>query len=84
MAQNTVYSINGPVVKVREAGALQMQEKVFVGHKRLIGEVISVGSGETTIQVYEGTTGMRPRRTGRGNRRADVRGARAGYPFKHL
>ena len=60
MAQNTVYSINGPVVKVREAGALQMQEKVFVGHKRLIGEVISVGSGETTIQVYEGTTGMRP------------------------
>ena len=60
MARNTVYSINGPVVKVREAGALQMQEKVFVGHKRLIGEVISVGSGETTIQVYEGTTGMRP------------------------
>ena len=60
MAQNTVYSINGPVVKVKEAGALQMQEKVFVGHKRLIGEVISVGSGETTIQVYEGTTGMRP------------------------
>ena len=60
MAQNTVYSINGPVVQVREAGALQMQEKVFVGHKRLIGEVISVGSGETTIQVYEGTTGMRP------------------------
>lgn len=60
MAQNTVYSINGPVVKVREAGALQMQEKAFVGHKRLIGEVISVGSHETTIQVYEGTTGMRP------------------------
>ena len=60
MAQNTVYSINGPVVKVKEAGALQMQEKVLVGHKRLIGEVISVGSGETTIQVYEGTTGMRP------------------------
>ncbi len=60
VAQNTVYSINGPVVKVKEAGALQMQEKVFVGHKRLIGEVISVGSDETTIQVYEGTTGMRP------------------------
>ena len=56
---NTVYSINGPVVTVRGASGLQMQEMVYVGEKRLIGEVISVFSDRTTIQVYEGTTGMR-------------------------
>ena len=33
---------------------------VFVGNSRLIGEVINISDERTTIQVYEGTTGMRP------------------------
>ncbi len=37
-----------------------MLEMVYVGSKHLIGEVIGVNSEETTIQVYEVTTGMRP------------------------
>lgn len=37
-----------------------MLEMVYVGNKHLIGEVIGVSSEETTIQVYEVTTGMRP------------------------
>ena len=37
-----------------------MQEMVFVGKSRLIGEVINISDERTTIQVYEGTTGMRP------------------------
>ncbi len=60
MDKNTVYSINGPVVTVRGARQFEMQEMVFVGNSRLIGEVISISDERTTIQVYEGTTGMRP------------------------
>ncbi len=37
-----------------------MLEMVYVGNKRLIGEVIGVNDGFTTIQVYEGTTGLKP------------------------
>ncbi len=57
---NTVYSINGPVVKVRDTKDFSMLEMVYVGTKHLIGEVISVNAEETTIQVYEITTGMKP------------------------
>ena len=60
MDKNTVYSINGPVVTVRGARQFEMQEMVFVGNSRLIGEVINISDERTTIQVYEGTTGMRP------------------------
>ncbi|MBR6101371.1 MAG: V-type ATP synthase subunit A [Ruminococcus sp.] len=55
-----IYSINGPVVKVRGTRSFSMMEMVFVGNKRLISEVIGVNSGFTTIQVYEGTTGLMP------------------------
>jgi len=55
-----VYSINGPVIGVKGKTALSMQEMVFVGESRLIGEVISITDERTTIQVYESTTGLRP------------------------
>ncbi len=57
---DVIYSINGPVVKVADTKTFAMQEMVYVGNKRLIGEVIRVESGFTTIQVYEGTTGLKP------------------------
>ena len=57
---DTIFSINGPVVKVKNARAFSMQEMVYVGNKRLIGEVIRVTESFTTIQVYEGTTGLQP------------------------
>ncbi|GHU59021.1 V-type ATP synthase alpha chain [Clostridia bacterium] len=56
---NTIYGINGPVVKVDNAGEFSMLEMVYVGHKRLIGEVIGIDEKYTTIQVYENTAGMR-------------------------
>ena len=37
-----------------------MLEMVYVGNKRLIGEVIGVNDQATTIQVYESTTGLCP------------------------
>ncbi len=57
---NTVYSINGPVVTVRDTKDFSMLEMVYVGNKRLIGEVIGITDHATTIQVYESTTGMKP------------------------
>lgn len=57
---NTIFSINGPVVKVRDTKDFSMLEMVYVGDKRLIGEVIGINSDETTIQVYESTTGLKP------------------------
>ena len=57
---DVIYSINGPVVKVADTRTFAMQEMVYVGNKRLIGEVIRVESDFTTIQVYEGTTGLKP------------------------
>ncbi|MBP1561613.1 MAG: V-type ATP synthase subunit A [Oscillospiraceae bacterium] len=60
MALNTIFSINGPVVKVRDTKDFSMLEMVYVGTKRLIGEVIGINSEETTIQVYESTTGLKP------------------------
>jgi V/A-type H+-transporting ATPase subunit A len=57
---NTVFGINGPVVKVRDTKSFSMMEMVYVGKKRLIGEIIGINSEETTIQVYESTTGLMP------------------------
>jgi V/A-type H+-transporting ATPase subunit A len=57
---NKIYSINGPVVTVRNTKDFSMLEMVYVGEKRLIGEVIGVNDQYTTIQVYEVTTGLRP------------------------
>ena len=57
---NVVYGINGPVVTVLGSKAFSMMEMVYVGKQRLIGEVIGVSDRETTIQVYEETTGIYP------------------------
>ena len=59
-SKNTIYSINGPVVKVKDTKDFLMLEMVYVGYKKLIGEVISITDKFTTIQVYETTTGLKP------------------------
>lgn len=56
---NTIYSINGPVVKAANTRDFSMLEMVYVGNKRLIGEVIGVSDKFTTIQVYENTAGLK-------------------------
>ena len=60
MSENVIYSINGPVVTVKNATAFSMLEMVYVGKKKLMGEVISIKKEATTIQVYESTTGLQP------------------------
>ncbi len=58
--ENVIFSINGPVVKVKDTKAFSLLEMVYVGKKRLIGEVIGITDRETTIQVYESTSGLKP------------------------
>ncbi|MBR3094764.1 MAG: V-type ATP synthase subunit A, partial [Clostridia bacterium] len=57
---NRIFGINGPVVTVRGKTALSMLEMVYVGEKRLVGEVIALDTDTTTIQVYEDTAGLAP------------------------
>jgi V/A-type H+-transporting ATPase subunit A len=57
---NKIYGINGPVVTIKGATDLGMTEMVFVGEKRLVGEVIRLDDDFTTIQVYEDTSGLKP------------------------
>lgn len=56
---NVINSINGPVVKVAATKDLSMLEMVYVGNRRLIGEVIGISDESTTIQVYENTAGLK-------------------------
>ena len=59
-SNNVIFGINGPVVTIRNARDFLMQEMVFVGNDRLVGEVIGITDKVTTIQVYEQTTGLKP------------------------
>lgn len=56
-----IHGINGPIVLVRGGKGLALLDMVYVGHLRLIGEVVSVNSDHSVIQVYEETSGLRPR-----------------------
>ena len=56
---NRVYGINGPVIKIKDTRDFSMREMVYVGEKKLIGEVIGVNDGFTTVQVYENTSGLK-------------------------
>jgi len=59
MNQHEIYAINGPVVKVNDITDFHVMEMVYVGSKKLLGEVITVNNKETTIQVYESTSGLK-------------------------
>ena len=54
-----LYRIAGPVVVARGIRA-RMYDVVRVGRERLMGEVIQIDGENTTIQVYEDTTGIKP------------------------
>ncbi|UCH05204.1 MAG: V-type ATP synthase subunit A, partial [Candidatus Thorarchaeota archaeon] len=62
MTQETgrIESIAGPVVRCEGLTSVRMYEVVRVGEQQLIGEVIEVGEGTCTVQVYEETSGLTP------------------------
>jgi V/A-type H+-transporting ATPase subunit A len=55
-----IKEINGPVVKVKEAKNLSMNEMVRVGKMKLVGEVIGIEGDLATVQVYEETSMLQP------------------------
>ncbi len=55
-----IYGINGPIIYLKGDPGFKMNEMVYVGQENLVGEVISMTSDKTTVQVYEETTGIRP------------------------
>ncbi len=59
-ASGTIFGINGPIISLEGDSGFQMNEMVYVGSSRLVGEVIGLTSRRTTIEVYEETTGLRP------------------------
>lgn len=57
---NVIYGINGPIVTIKGTTSLSMMEMVYVGNEKLVGEVIKIDRDETTVQVYEETSGLTP------------------------
>ena len=55
-----IYGINGPVIHLEGDPGFQMNEMVYVGEERLVGEVIGLTTEKTIIQVYEETSGIKP------------------------
>ena len=55
-----IYGINGPIVHLKGDAGFMMNEMVYVGKDNLVGEVIGLTSENTTVQVYEETTGIKP------------------------
>ena len=55
-----IYGINGPIVHIKGDVGFQMHEMVYVGNQNLVGEVIGLTSKDTTIEVYEETSGIKP------------------------
>ena len=56
---STVYWINGPIIKSKDVDNFMMSEMVYVGDKKIMGEVIGIDKDFVTIQVYESTTSMK-------------------------
>jgi V/A-type H+/Na+-transporting ATPase subunit A len=52
--------IGGPVLRARMTGPFTVYEAVWVGPRRLLGEVIQLKGDELVAQVYEDTTGLEP------------------------
>ncbi|MEO5363327.1 MAG: V-type ATP synthase subunit A [Magnetococcus sp. DMHC-8] len=66
MSQAVICWISGPVLRAISLDAFHIHEAVWVGSKRLLGEVVRLkthddnGGQELTVQVFEDTTGLRP------------------------
>ncbi|MFW6298979.1 MAG: V-type ATP synthase subunit A [Bacillota bacterium] len=60
METDAIHSINGPVITVKNTSTFSLMEMVYVGHEKLLGEVVSMSNESTTIQVYESTDGLKP------------------------
>ncbi|MGB9694749.1 MAG: V-type ATP synthase subunit A [Caldisericaceae bacterium] len=56
----TIVKVSGPLVVAQGIPGARMYEMVFVGVKRLFGEIIEIKGDNASIQVYEDTSGVGP------------------------
>ncbi len=63
-----IVRISGPLIIAEDMENVKIHEIVMVGEEELFGEVVSIKDDESSIQVYEETSGLKPgdniRRTG--------------------
>ncbi len=60
MEQGTIVKVAGPLVVAEGLENSKMFDLVKVGSQNLLGEIIEIKSGHSSIQVYEDTTGLGP------------------------
>ncbi|EHM10413.1 vacuolar-type H+-ATPase subunit A [Thermanaerovibrio velox DSM 12556] len=54
-----VTMVNGPVIKGSSMGSFGMREMVYIGERKLLGEIIRMDGQEALIQVYDDTQGLK-------------------------
>ena len=59
--KGTIIQVSGPVIEADGMSQAKMHEMVEVGKERLIGEIIRLEDDVATIQVYENTSGLKPK-----------------------
>lgn len=79
-----IYGVNGPVIYLKGDPGFKISEMVYVGKDNLVGEVIGLKKGMTTVQVFEETTGLRPGRDCHRHRRCHLRSSRTWYHPQHF
>ncbi|MDH4041410.1 MAG: V-type ATP synthase subunit A [Gammaproteobacteria bacterium] len=67
MSEASITRISGPVLRAVTDDVFHINEAVFVGDKKLLGEVIRVERNAIVAQAYEDTSGLRPGDTVLGN-----------------
>ncbi len=65
-AEGKVTRVAGPVVEASGMAEAVMHELVEVGDQRLVGEIIRLEGGQSTIQVYQNTDGLKLNETVKG------------------
>ncbi len=57
--EGTITRVSGPVMTVKGLKDPKMNDIVRVGDAQLLGEIIKINGGDSIVQVYEDTTGVR-------------------------
>lgn len=60
MNSGVIITVSGPLVEAKNMSDANIQDVVYVGDNRLIGEIIEMRDDIAKIQVYEETTGLGP------------------------
>ncbi len=60
MSEAKITWISGPVLRATTGDVFHLNEAVFVGANRLLGEVIRIEHDAIVAQAYEDTSGLRP------------------------